>query len=163
MAFEIINGTRHVVAGPYEVEKKAPYEAGGSGPVRELIQPLVTVAGDADLAEASANDATVEKLPAHSLILDAWIFVETAFTATTAVSITAGSETDPDGLITAAGVGAKAALTANSWQQCDGALVGAKFATAAESIVAAWNAADATAAGEGAILVRYIPPLVVQG
>jgi hypothetical protein len=158
MGAEIINGSR-THFGPRTVQKDFPYEA-GDGSIKQLIAPLLTVAGDADLLEASANDETVVEIPAHSLILDAKIYVKTAFTATTAASITAGSETDPNGLITAAGVGAKAALTANSWQTCDGALVGAKWATADESVVAAWNAADSTAAGEGAILIRYIPPLV---
>lgn len=157
MSVENINGSRRTF-GPVTVVKDAPYEAGDR--VKDLVAPLLTVAGSATLLAANTNDQTVAVLPAHSLILDARIYVKTAFTATTAVSITAGSETDPDGLITAAGVGAKAALTDNSWQTCDGALVGAKFAAAAESIVAAWNAADATAVGEGAILVRYIPPLV---
>jgi hypothetical protein len=156
---EVINGSR-TSFGRRDVEKVAPYEAGGSGPVRELIQPLLTVAGDADLAAAAATDETVLEIPANSFILDAYINVKTAFTATTAASITAGSESDPNGLVTAAGVGAKANLTANSWQQCDGALVGASWGSADESIVAAWNAADSTAVGEAAILVRYIPPLV---
>ena len=157
MSKEIINGAR-TSFGPRTTEKAAPYEAGEL--CEEIVVPLLTVAGSATLAAADANDETVFTIPAHSLILHAYIYVDTAFTATTAVSITAGSVTDPNGLVTAAGVGAKAALTANSWQLCDGALVGAKFAAAAESVVAAWNAADSTAAGEGALVIKYIKPLL---
>jgi hypothetical protein len=158
MTTEIIEGSR-TSFGPRTVAKDMPYEAGAR--IKEIVAPLLTVAGSADMLVAGSTDETIMQIPAHSLILDAWIYVKTAFTATTAVSISAGSETDADGLVAPGGVGAKAALVANSWQQCDGALVGAKFATADESIIASWNAADATAAGEGAIHVQYIPPLVV--
>ena len=158
MGVEIINGSR-TSYGPRETIKDLAYESGHG--VKELIARLYTVAGSATLMAASADDETVMQIPAHSLILaDSQLFIKTAFTATTAVSITAGSETDPDGLITAAGIGAKAALLANVWATLDGALVGAKFATAAESIVAAWNVADSTAVGEAAMIVRYIPPLI---
>lgn len=159
MATVVINGARTTVGGPREVVKDSPYDVDEIA--KTIVLPLLTVPGSADLAVASSTDSTVHVIPAHSLVLQSYIYVKTAFTATTAVSITAGSETDPDGLITAAGAGAKANLTANSWQIADGALVGAKFATADESIVAAWNVADATAAGEGALFVKYIPPLVV--
>ena len=155
---EIINGSR-TSFGARETVKDIAYESGHG--VKELVARLVTVPGSATLMAASATDATVLQIPAHSLILgDSQLYIKTAFTATTAVSITAGSETDPDGLITAAGIGAKAALLANVWATLDGSLVGAKFATAAESIVAAWNVADATAVGEAAMVVRYIPPLI---
>ena len=159
MTVEVINGARHSF-GPREVVKNAPYEA-GDGTIKNFIAPLLTVAGDATLLAASSTDETVEKIPAYSLILDAWLYVKTAFTATTAVSITAGSEGTTAGLVTAAGIGAKANLTAHSWQQCDGALRGASWDSSDASIVASWNVADATAAGEGALLVRFIPPLVV--
>jgi len=154
---EIINGSR-TSYGPQETIKNAPYEAGDV--VKHLVAQLLTVAGSADLLVEVAADETVIEIPANSFIYDSYLNVKVAFTATTAVSITAGSETDPDGLVTAAGIGAKANLLANTWQQADGVLHGASWGTSDESIVAAWNVADATAVGNGALVVMFIPPLL---
>jgi len=154
---EIISGAR-TSYGPKSVEKEAPML--GQNHRKQIRIPLLTVAGSATLLAADANDETVMQIPANSLVVDGYIYVKTAFAATTAVSITMGSESDPNGLITAAGVGAKAALTAKSWAQLDGALVGATWGTADESIIASWNAADATAVGEAQCTLEYIAPLL---
>ena len=156
-------GTKEVLQGsvnhfgPRQVE--TDNAADSDSLVRQLVQPLVTVAGTASLIVAADSDDTVAKIPANSVIKRAWLYTEDAFTATTAVSITAGVTGNADALVLAAGIGAKAQLTALSWNEGDGDGIGIEVGTSDVAIIAAWNAADATAVGNAVLVVEYMPPL----
>jgi hypothetical protein len=145
--------------GPRTTETDNAADPSSDGLIRKLVQPLVTIAGTASLIVAADSNDTVNKIPANSLIKRAYLYVEDAFAATTAVSITAGVTGNADALILAAGVGAKAQLTDLSWNEADGDGIGIEVGTSDVEIIAAWNAADATAVGNAVLVVEYMPPL----
>lgn len=168
MGKEIISGSRNFF-GPRTSEKDY---AGGLTEelVRTLVQPIVTTAGSAVItppADYSAND-TVNVIPANSLIKSCHIYVEDAFTSTTsATGIDVGlvkqsdgtTAIDLNGLITVAGVGAKANLTAFKWDAGDGALIGAPTGIADGVLYAKWAGGTDTLTGNAVVVVEYIPPL----
>lgn len=156
MTKEIIQGSvNHFGPRTTEVDNAADSDS----LVRQLVQPLVTVAGTASLIVAADSNDTVNKIPANSVIKRAWLYTEDAFTATTAVSITVGVTGNADALVLAAGKGAKAQLTALSWNEGDGDGIGIEVGTSDVAIIAAWNAADATAVGNAVLVVEFMPPL----
>lgn len=103
-------------------------------------------------------DAAVLVVPANSLLVRAYLQVTTAFTSGGAATLelglqdTAGVAIDADGIDTIA----VATLTANSWTTCDGALVGATTGTA-DAQISIDDATAAFTAGEGRLIVEYIP------
>ena len=158
MTKEIIQGSVNHF-GPRKVETDTAADPASEGLIRTLVQPLVSVASVASLIVAADSDDTVNKIPANSLIKRAYLYVEDAFEATTAVSITVGVTGNADALILAAGKGAKAQLTDLSWNEADGDGIGIEVGTSDVAIIAAWNAADAISVGTAVIVVEYIPPL----
>lgn len=105
------------------------------------------------------DDSSVNLIPAYSIIKEAYFHVTTAFTSGGSATLELGLQQDDGTAIDADGIDsiAVAALTANSWTVCDGALVGATIGANAGQI----SVDDATAvftAGEGVLVVRYVPP-----
>ena len=129
-----------------------------SGIKREVELFVNYTQANAGLPTSNANvDAAVLTIPANSFITAAYFDVGTAFTSGGSATLQLGVETvagvavDADGIDTIA----VAALSANSWTVCDGALVGATVGTAAVQI----SVDDATAvftAGTGRLVVEYI-------
>ncbi len=129
-----------------------------SGIKREVELFVNYTQANAGLPTTNADtDSAVLTIPANSIITAAYFDVGTAFTSGGAATLQLGVETvagvavDADGIDTIA----VAALTANSWTVCDGALVGATVGTAAVQI----SVDDAVAvftAGTGRLVVEYI-------
>lgn len=113
---------------------------------------------EAGLPVLNANvDAGTITIPANSIIVRAYYYVETAYVGATAtlqlgVQTTAGGTVDADGIDTIA----VAALTANAWIVNDGALVGATVGTA-DVQISIDSAVAAFTAGAGRLVVEYIP------
>lgn len=140
--------------------------------VKEVAQPIYTTAGSLVLVPIASYDAndTQNLIPAYSFIKSAQIYVEDAFTATSAATgIDAGlvkasdgsTQVDFNGFIEVGGVGAKANLTALSWDAGDGSLIGAEIGANDALIYAKWatGGASDTLTGTGVIVVEYIPKL----
>ena len=146
--------------------------AEGADLVRTLVQPLYTTAGSLVLTPASdfSADDTINIIPAKSYIKSAAIYVEDAFTSTSAatgidvglVKASDGStEINFDGFIAVGGVGAKANLTAGKWDAGDGALIGGPTGAYDGVIYAKWatGGASDTLTGTAVVVVEFIPPL----
>lgn len=158
MTREVIGGSANHF-GPRDSEMDLPLSNAEEVMVRTIIVPLRSVASVASLiATQSALDAADLVIPAKSMLVRAYLNVKTAFTATTAVSITVGIDGNADALITAAGKGAKAGLVADSWHIADGDGLGLTVGASDVHVVAAWNAADATSLGNALLVIEYMPP-----
>ena len=138
--------------------------------VRVIALPIYTTAGSLLLNTALDTSDTVNVIPANSFIKSAAIYVEDAFTSTSAATgIDVGlvqaddgsTEIDLNGLIAVGGVGAKANLVATSWDAGDGALIGAETGDEDGILYAAWatGGASDTLTGTGVVVVEFIPPL----
>lgn len=168
MAKEIIEKARNHF-GPRLSEVDDPAVLPDSDVVRWAVQPIYTTADSATLVPANFDaDDTYNIIPANSLIERVLIYVEDAFTSTTnATGIDAGlvqaddgsTEIDYDGFIAVGGVGAKANLVATSWDEGDGALIGAETGDEDGVIYAKWAGGTDTLTGTAVLLVAYIPPL----
>jgi len=165
----IISGSRNIF-GPRTSEVDTAVVLPDSDVVRTMIQPIYTTASSATLVPTSEFDAndTYNVIPANSLIRHAAIYVEDAFTSTSsATGIDAGlvqaddgsTEIDFNGFIEVGGVGAKANLVATSWDEGDGALIGAETGDKDGVIYAKWAGGTDTLTGTAVIVVSYIPPL----
>ena len=169
MTKEVLQGsTNHF--GPRKTEVDSPVDIPVAGLVRTIALPIYTVAGSLLLNVAPSITDTINLIPASSFIKSASIYVEDAFTSTAAATgIDVGlvkasdgtTEIDLNGLIAVGGVGAKANLTALSWDAGDGALIGAENTAFDAMIYAKWatGGASDTLTGTGVIVVEYIPPL----
>jgi hypothetical protein len=165
---EVLQGsTNHFGPRGSEVDSAVDLEA---NVVRQIALPIYTTAGSLLLNVAPDTDDTVNIIPANSFIKSCQIYVEDAFTSTAdATGIDVGlvqaddgtTEIDLDGLIAVGGVGAKANLTAGSWDAGDGALIGTEIGSEAGLLYAKWatGGASDTLTGTGVVLVEYIPPL----
>ena len=169
MTKEVIQGSVNHF-GPRGTEVDSPVDVPVVGLVRTIALPIYTVAGSLLLNVAPDTDDTVNVIPASSFIKSCSIYVEDAFTSTSAATgIDVGlvkasdgtTEIDLNGLIAVGGVGAKANLIANSWDAGDGALIGAESTAFDGLIYAKWatGGASDTLTGTGVIVVEYIPPL----
>lgn len=154
----IINGVRTYV-GPRGTEQNVAATMPESFR-KTLVMPLVTVAGTASLIGDTNTDATVQLIPAKSVVVSANLHVVDAFTATTAASITVGFTGNSNGLFTAT-AGAKAKLVAGAWIKGDGAIIvpsaGDNISVGSSDVylLAAWNAGDATAVGNAVLVLEY--------
>lgn len=155
--------TNHFGPRTSEVDSSAEV---GENIVRTLVMPLYTTAGSAALHAARDSNDTINVIPAYSLIRSAAIYVEDAFTRTaTATGIDVGiyktaddTALDADGLIAVGGVGALANLTANQFDEGDGALIGNEL-TEEGYIYGAWAGGTDTLTGTAVVVVEFIPPL----
>lgn len=164
----IIGGVK-VLSGPRTVELDTPALI-PEGIVKRAVFPLVTTAGSASLyAAPSTSDESLLVIPAYSMIKDAWIYVHTAFTSTTnATGIDVGlvkasdltTEIDFNGIIPVGSEGAKAALTAHSWQKAaNGSLLGKSIGADDAALYAKWAAATDTLTGKAVVVVEWIEKL----
>lgn len=156
--------------GPRTTEVDTPVDVPHIGLVRTIALPIYTVAGSLVLNVAPSTSDTINLIPASSYIKSCAIYVEDAFTSTSAATgIDVGlvkasdgtTEIDLNGLIAVGGVGAKANLTALSWDAGDGALIGAETTAFDGMIYAKWatGGASDTLTGTAVVVVEYIPPL----
>ena len=161
----VVGGSLNI-SGPRTTEADNPADFGEL--IRTIAQPLYTTAGSAALNVAPSTSDTINIIPANSLILSAHFYTQTAFTSTTtATGIDVGlykasdgtTAIDANGLIVVGTEGAKAALTANSWNVGSGALIGVESGAFDAIIDGAWAAGTDTLTGTGVIVVRFIPPL----
>lgn len=168
MGKELIDGAR-TLFGPRKSDTSTPAVLPDSSLTRTMVVPLVTIAASAALLPLDFDaDDTYNVIPAYSLIRHAAIYVEDAFTSTTtATGIDVGlvkasdgtTEIDFDGLIAVGGVGAKANLTALSWDEGDGALIGTEIGAFDALPYALWAAGTDTLTGTAVLVIEYIPPL----
>lgn len=154
--------------GPRTTEVDSPVDIPMGQLVRRIVMPIYTTAGSADMNVATDIADTINVIPANSLIKSAYIYTEDAFTSTsTATGIDVGlvqaddgsTAIDLDGLIDVGTEGAKAALTAKSWNIGSGALIGVETGTEDGIIVATWAAGTDTLTGTAVVVVEYIPSL----
>jgi len=154
--------------GPRKSEVDSPIFVPASGLVETIVMPIYTTAGSAAMNVATDTDDTINVIPANSLIMSAYIYTEDAFTSTSsATGIDVGlvrasdgsTAIDLDGLIDVGTEGAKAALTALSWNIGSGALIGVETTAYDAIIVATWAGGTDTLTGTGVVIVEYIPPL----
>lgn len=102
-------------------------------------------------------DAAVLTIPANSLIKRAYFEVGTAFTSTGSATLELGVQTVTGGTVDADGLDtiAVAALTAGSWLELDGTLIGITVGTAAVQI-SIDDAVEVFTAGTGRLVVEFI-------
>lgn len=91
-------------------------------------------------------------IPAKSLVTSVYFKVGDAWTGGT--SLTFGDATDPDGFMTAAGIGAQAALTAGKFANEDGAYTTPKEYASATDLY--FTGSGTWTAGTMQVLVTYI-------
>lgn len=155
MTEQVIGGSLNIF-GPRAAEKKKPLIVPDKLE-KELVIPL----NYDDLATYSSNDATVQSIPANSLILSCELYVETAFAGGTsyAVGLYQSDSTviDADGLITDLNAPLANINAAGDWVVGSGALVGATIGTAAGQVVVA--ATGTFTAGKAFIRVKYLEPM----
>lgn len=169
MVKTVIGGSVNI-SGPRTTEQDSPSYV-PEGIVKRALFPLYTTAGSLLLHTAqSTDDQGLLVIPAYSLIKGAWIYVEDAFTSTTAATgIDVGlvkasdltTEVDFNGLIAVGGVGAKANLTAGKWDAGDGALIGAGTGAYDAQLYAKWatGGASDTLTGTAVVVVEWIEKL----
>lgn len=154
--------------GVRKTEVDSPVDVPMGNLIRRIVMPIYTTAGSAACNVATDILDTINVIPAHSLIKSCYIYVEDAFTSTSSatgidVGLTRASdgstEIDDDGLIDVGTEGAKAVLTAKSWNIGSGALIGVESGAYDGIIVATWAGGTDTLAGTGVVVVEYIPSL----
>lgn len=146
--------------GPRVTNEGLPDSVATYGLVRqvELYMDFAEVNAGLPTVDADTDAATL-RIPAGSLIKAAYLEVSTAFTSGGSATLELGvqgvdgSTVDADGIDTIA----VAALTANSWTVCDGALVGATVG-AADVQISVDDAVAVFTAGVGRLVVEYILP-----
>lgn len=132
-----------------------------------------------DLPDRTSTDSGIAFIPAGSVITDAWLFVDQAWTGLTDLTIglvqsDGTSAIDADGILSAT-KGAQASLTAGLVTRCDGAYVPFRYVDTSDAgaaadpllpapVVLSANAyieayANGTAtAGSARVVIEYIPP-----
>lgn len=130
-----------------------------AGPVEEV---LVVDFDYTDLPSKNTNDTDAAKIPAGSMITGGYLLVDQAWVGGTSLAIglvrsDGSTAIDADGLVTDAGVGAVAALTAGLVTVCDGALASNDVIGANDGYIYA-TATGTFTAGSARLVVKYIPP-----
>ena len=125
---------------------------------RELYFDFTQANAGIPVANAD-DDAGTLVIPKNSIVTNAYLEVDVAFTSAGAATLEIGIETTAGGVVDANGLTtlAKAVLTAKSWHVLAGAIVGATVGTADVQL----SIDDATAtftAGTGRLIVEYIVP-----
>ena len=155
--------------GPRTTEQDSPFLIPDEAR-KAAYFPLVTTAGSLLLYTAqSTSDESLLVIPAYSYIVACAIFVDAAFTSTSAATgIDVGlvkdsdltTEVDFDGLIAVGGVGAKANLTAHNADAGDGALIGNDIGAYDAQLYAKWatGGASDTLTGTAVVYVEWIEP-----
>lgn len=154
MTTEVLQGAR-TSFGPKVAEKTAPYTV-ADGVYKTLVVPI----NWDELPAVSADDATVQTLPAHAWIEKATLQVVEPFTSGGAATLTLGLA-QPDGTaIDVDGIDVAIALSAiNTKGQrvlCDGALVANTAGVGAnEGQVVASTAVAALTGGKAFLIIDY--------
>lgn len=129
---------------------------GGRLNTRGTVQEIKVDLTWDDLPAGGNGDVGEPAIPANAVILGGYVYVTTAFAATTALTIgliqSDGTAIDADGLLTSK---AAAALTDETKIALDGALVGTTIGTAIGQLVAAES--DSTA-GAATLVVEFVVP-----
>jgi hypothetical protein len=156
MGTEVVNGSR-TNFGPKVVETKAPYTVTFPS-FKELHVPI----NYDDLPVVSANDVTVQSIPAYAWIESATLHVQEAFTSGGAATMSIGLYESDGTVIDLDGIDVDIALAAINAKGervlCDGALVAntAGVGTAAGQVVVVESSgANPYTAGKGELVIRY--------
>lgn len=143
--------------GPQDVEHVKPAVYNHEGPIVTIVQPVVYD----DLPAADTQDNLTLKIPANSFIVSARLYVTTDFDSTSGTTPIDfglqqddGTEIDNDGFV----VDLVADGSNAGWAVGAGALVGASIGSVDGQIVVTEGVGDLEA-GEGFLLVEYIPPV----
>lgn len=153
--YEVINGVTYHF-GRRTVDGKHPQTVPSSGNERELIVPLNY--GNPLDGTTSSKQPMNQFIPAYAQIVEARIFIETAYLTGTALEIgtynAAGTAIDANGLFTTTEL-AVANLTANTWiVGAAGAQLGASVG-AADAYLGVVESGSAFTAGQGKLIVTY--------
>lgn len=163
MAIEYPNQARQNY-GPVDVDTGVSSTVRTAGVKKQLVVPfkyntLPTPTDDVD------GDAVYQSIPANSLIVAAYGYIDTDFnsaSATTVIDVglqeADGTEIDNDGLIN--DMGGSADGSNSGWSVGAGALVGASVG-ATDAFVAVTPSVDDLTAGDGILIIEYIEPEVV--
>jgi len=156
MSTEVVNGSR-TNFGPKSVESKAPYTVSYPS-FKELHVPVVYD----DLPVVSADDATVQSIPANAWIEQAILHVKTAFTSGGAATMSIGLYQSDGTVIDLDGIDVDIALAAINADAervlCDGALVANTAgvgSAAGQVVVVESSGANPYTAGEAELVIRY--------
>lgn len=156
--YEVINGvTNHF--GRRTVDEKHPTTVPSSGRERELVIPLNY--GQPLDGTTTSKQTMNQFIPAYSQIVEAKIFIETAYLTGTALEIGTyeadGSVIDANGLFNTTEL-AVANLTANTWiNGAAGEQLGASVG-AADAYIGVVESGSAFTAGQGKLIVVYRLP-----